>query len=451
MKKLFVMLTGAVLAVSMLAGCGKKDPAYLSGIKAEDYAEPADYSKIEVQAEEPSVSDEYVNMYIQYMLSQDKKYVKTDRKAVQKGDQVNIDYTGKMNGKTFDGGSATDYDLVIGSSSFIDGFEDGLIGKKVGENVKLNLTFPKDYGNKDLAGKAVVFEVKINSIKQEEESKLDDAYVKDQNIDGVTTVDEYKKYVKDYLLKQAQSSYDSEVNSQIIKYLTENSKYPKDLPAEMVDRWNQSYTETLTSYAQQYGTDLENLMETMQGSTKDSYKDDIKKMAEDTTKEYLVMQVIADKEKLNVTDRDFNTALSTQAAQAGYSSVEEYKKSQDTQAYREYLMVQNVLKFLKDKVHVTAPASGSSAAGTTESAAASIRWKRFQEYLPCRRSMRAEKLRSAAGSRATVTPRISDSSRSTTGHVSGICSLSIPPICRISRKSQSSISALPLSRPERLF
>ena len=128
----------------------------------------------------------------------------------------------------------------------------------------------------------------------------------------------------------------------------------------MVDRWNQSYTETLTSYAQQYGTDLENLMETMQGSTKDSYKDDIKKMAEDTTKEYLVMQVIADKEKLNVTDRDFNTALSTQAAQAGYSSVEEYKKSQDTQAYREYLMVQNVLKFLKDKVHVTAPASGSS-------------------------------------------------------------------------------------------
>lgn len=366
MKKLFVMLTGVVLA-----GCGKKDPAYLSGIKAEDYAEPADYSKIEVQAEEPSVSDEYVNMYIQYMLSQDKKYVKTDRKTVQKGDQVNIDYTGKMNGKTFDGGSATDYDLVIGSSSFIDGFEDGLIGKKVGENVKLNLTFPKDYGNKDLAGKAVVFEVKINSIKQEEESKLDDAYVKDQNIDGVTTVDDYKKYVKDYLLKQAQSSYDSEVNSQIIKYLTENSKYPKDLPAEMVDRWNQSYTETLTSYAQQYGTDLENLMETMQGSTKDSYKDDIKKMAEDTTKEYLVMQVIADKEKLNVTDRDFNTALSTQAAQAGYSSVEEYKKSQDTQAYREYLMVQNVLKFLKDKVHVTAPASGSSAAGTTESAAAS--------------------------------------------------------------------------------
>jgi len=277
----------------------------------------------------------------------------------------------EFNGKPFDGGSATAYDLVIGSSSFIDGFEDGLIGKKVGENVKLNLTFPKDYGNKDLAGKAVVFEVKINSIKQEEESKLDDAYVKDQNIDGVTTVDDYKKYVKDYLLKQAQSSYDSEVNSQIIKYLTENSKYPKDLPAEMVDRWNQSYTETLTSYAQQYGTDLENLMETMQGSTKDSYKDDIKKMAEDTTKEYLVMQVIADKEKLNVTDRDFNTALSTQAAQAGYSSVEEYKKSQDTQAYREYLMVQNVLKFLKDKVHVTAPASGSSAAGPTESAAAS--------------------------------------------------------------------------------
>lgn len=83
-----------------------------------------------MQAEEPSVSDEYVNMYIQYMLSQDKKYVKTDRKTVQKGDQVNIDYTGKMNGKTFDGGSATDYDLVIGSSSFIDGFEDGLIGKR---------------------------------------------------------------------------------------------------------------------------------------------------------------------------------------------------------------------------------------------------------------------------------------------------------------------------------
>ena len=146
------------------------DPtAYLSGITASDYVDlPADYASLTVEVEPPAaVTDEEVESMIdnQRQAKRELKEV-TKRTKVQEGDIVNIDYVGRINGEEFDGGSAEGYDLEIGSGSFIEGFEDGLIDQKVGDTVTLELTFPEDYGDSTKAGVDAEFEVTINSRKR---------------------------------------------------------------------------------------------------------------------------------------------------------------------------------------------------------------------------------------------------------------------------------------------
>lgn len=179
MKLKKLALIGMVVVATMSGGCGiQKKDATETQTTAEgeskanaDVKRPSDYGTAElgkyVGKEIPnidtSVSDQD-GLQINTELTQDPDVVEVTDRAVQEGDTVNIDYTGTKDGVAFDGGSATGYNLVIGSNSFIEGFEAGLIGHSIGEDVKLDLTFPKDYNNADLAGAAVVFDVKINSI-----------------------------------------------------------------------------------------------------------------------------------------------------------------------------------------------------------------------------------------------------------------------------------------------
>ena len=344
-----------MLSGIFLSGCGKKDPTHLSGIKASDYVTVADYSAVPVEAAAPEVSDDYLDLYVQYQLSMQATYEEiTDRDTVESGDTANIDYVGKKDGIAFDGGTASGYNLTIGSNSFIAGFEDGLIGAKVGETVLLNLTFPENYGNTELAGQDVTFDVTVNSIQKYVTPELTDEFAAAQGIAGVSTADAYREFLRSQLMEQAVASYNNEVQGQIIQYLEENSTFQKDPPAEMAERITSTFMETFTSYAQQYGMDLATFM-TLQGSAEESYEDDIRDMAMNTTKEYIIMQAIADAENLNISDKEFEEAVAQEAADAGYSSVAEFKKDQDTEAFREYLMVQNVVQFLQEKAVVSNP------------------------------------------------------------------------------------------------
>ncbi len=346
----------AALTVT-LAGCGSNQ-AYLSGIKASNYATPCDYSEIPVEVAAPSVSDSYVDYMVQYQLGSSATNEEiTDRDDVQDGDIANIDYTGKKDGEAFDGGSATGYNLTIGSGSFIDGFEDGIIGHKVGEEFDLNLTFPEDYSNEELAGQDVVFTVKVNSISQKVTPELTDDWVVSQNIDNVSSVEEYEDYVYDQLMSQAESSYESDVQSEVAEYIVENSTYPQDPPQEMIDRLVESMKTYYTSYASQYSMELDDFLTTFLGADEDDPEAILTENATKSAKELLVMKVIADKEDLNPSRTEFNTQLSNYAAQAGYSSVDDFKKNEDAEAVRESMMLQNVLEFLQKKAVVTEPST----------------------------------------------------------------------------------------------
>ncbi len=354
-QRLIAAAGAALLAVS-LAGCSGSSQAYLSGIKASDYAVPCDYDQIPVEESAPSVSDTYLEYVIQYQLSSSAVNEEiTDREDVQEGDIANIDYTGKKDGEAFDGGSAEGYDLTIGSGSFIDGFEDGIIGHKVGDEFDLDLTFPEDYSNEDLAGQEVVFTVKVNSISQKVTPELTDDWVVSRNIDGVSTVEEYEDYVYNQLLSQAQSTYDSDVQDKAAQYVMENSTYPQDPPQEMIDRLAESMKTYYTNYATQYGMELDDFLTTFLGADEDNPEQIITDNATESAKELLVMKVIADREDLNPSRTEFNTQLSGYAAQAGYSSVDEFKKNEDAESVRESMMLQNVLEFLQKKAVVSEP------------------------------------------------------------------------------------------------
>ena len=212
MKKFATIALAVVLSMGILTGCGSSKKAAeattevkeetvdygqglnedgtLEGVKATDYVTVCDYSALKIPKKEVKVSDSDVQTEIDTILSSYNQV--TDRK-VKKGDTVNIDYKGMVDGKEFDGGTASGASLKIGSGTFIDGFEDQLIGKMPGETVQVKVTFPKDYQGKEVAGKDAVFETTINYI--DETPKLTDKFVKEKLSDryGYTTVKEKKK------------------------------------------------------------------------------------------------------------------------------------------------------------------------------------------------------------------------------------------------------------------
>lgn len=368
MKKRFAALLLAAAAVVSLAGCGQtKSLAYLKNIKASDYVELSDdYSHVTVEVPaETEVTDEMVENTINYKLSSSAAYQEvTDHDTVKKGDTVNIDYTGTKDGKEFSGGSAKDYDLTIGSGSFIDGFEDGLIGHKKGENVTLNLTFPKDYSNTDLAGQDVVFKVTINKLEKLVTPELTDEWVAEQNIDGVSTVDEFRDYTK----KQMQSYYDdshkSDIQEAIVKKLLKSCTFVKDPPAEMVQRY---YDNMVQSYSQQlsqsYGIDLDTYTKLMglddessSGSTEDAAAAGTEQAAAGTTSAASEASSAAS----GKTDAEASDTAVTEAAAQSSSAVtsEEVSSSQSTAA-----SIQDIIS--------SDSSSSDAAQGSTEDAAAS--------------------------------------------------------------------------------
>ena len=349
------------------------DPtAYLSGITASDYVDlPADYASLTVEVEPAAeVTEEEVEAMIDNQLNAKRELQEvTNRTKVREGDVVNIDYVGRIDGEEFDGGSAEGYDLEIGSDSFIDGFEDGLIDQKVGETVTLELTFPEDYGDSTKAGVDAEFDVTINSIQEYVVPKLTDQFVTELGItddfgNAVNTVDGLHTYMRNYLVESNESQYTQRLEEAIKNELTAKSTFKKDVPEAMVTRMTESITSELTSYAQQYGIDLMTLMQLAYGSTEDSYEQDIKDMAIESIQKNIILKAIGDKEGLSMSDDAFQAELEVAISNSGYTSASDVPV-EDVESYREILDRRAVMDFLKSKTTVVAPAAEEGSTGAT--------------------------------------------------------------------------------------
>ena len=226
------------MSVLMLAtGCSKKaeTDTETGAASASDAAETtAEYVEGELKSlgeykglsveivEVPEITDADVEAQIQFNLAANpEEEVVTDRGA-EDGDTVNIDFKGYKDGVAFDGGEAAGYDLVLGSGSFIEGFEEGLIGVKAGDEKELNLTFPEDYMSADLAGADVVFEVTVNEVKVQKDAELNDEFVKRVS-DKSATVEEYRQEIREELEAIREMSIENYISNQIMAQLVETS------------------------------------------------------------------------------------------------------------------------------------------------------------------------------------------------------------------------------------
>ena len=330
---------------------------YLKGVTAADYVNlPDDYADITISADLGQVSEDditnYINTNVLASFATDTQV--TDRAAAD-GDTVNIDYVGRIDGVAFDGGDSqgNGYDLTLGSGTFIDGFEDGVIGMKKDETKDLNLTFPEDYSNTDLAGADVVFTVTVNHVYEETDAVLDDAFVAARNIDGVSTVAEYRQYVYDNLMSSAKSQQETELERNVLEAVTANATF-KETPEEMVSRYYDRLVKNLTATASMYGIDLETFMSYSYGLAADEYEDELQKSAQSAAEQIMVMQAIAEKEGLTLTDEELQADLESSASEYGYDSVDAYEEAVgDLRGYKEYLMSEKVTKYLIENANVT--------------------------------------------------------------------------------------------------
>ncbi|MBQ9929067.1 MAG: trigger factor [Lachnospiraceae bacterium] len=360
MKKKFLALMTAT-CMMMLCACGGSDAEYLKDFDASKYVTLGEYKGIEVQMTqtEPAVTDEYLQGYIDYVLQNSPTYVEVTDRAVEMGDMTNIDYVGKLDGVAFDGGTAQGQSLEIGSGTFIDGFEDGMVGMQIGETRDVEATFPDPYtNNPDLAGKTAVFTVTLNSISVAEVPELTDEYVASLGIEECSTVDEYRAYVKDVLMEQAQSSYDSEKLNLAVEAIQASSQF-KDAPEGMVNRMNNSLVTSITSYAQMYGADISEYVSIVYGGEAADYEATLLEQSKLMAQQYVMMQAIADAEGLSVSDEELEKQIAEEAAGYGYE-VDAYKEMIDVEAYREYLMTERVMEFLNENV-TAIPAEATTA------------------------------------------------------------------------------------------
>ena len=323
MKRIICCLLAA-LTVFGLAGCGKKAKRQLYNGKLSKYITLADYKGLKVDTKSDEFK-EYYNNVISSDVSSNDLYVKKTEGTVENGDTANIDYTGKKDGVAFDGGTATGYDLEIGSNSFIEGFETGLIGKKIGDTVDLNLTFPENYNSAELAGKAVVFTVKINYVKTEEERKPEDYYSEL----GFKSLDKYtadvtERAVKNYLLDKVKSG----------------SKI-KEYPQAEIDTMYGSYKNMLEqNLKSSYGVDFATYL-TSNNMTEESFKEDlVKNQIKPAMEDQMVAYSILDNEKLGLKDEEVNKKVDETVKSINNSQVTaETVKSYYGEYYFEYMTV----------------------------------------------------------------------------------------------------------------
>ncbi|MDE7313864.1 MAG: trigger factor [Eubacterium sp.] len=285
---------------------------------------PNDYKVTKAQIED------YANSMAQY--SAQPSYRDTNKKKVEEGDIVNIDYEGKKDGVAFDGGTDTGYHLEIGSGTFIDGFEEGLIGKKVGQTVDLDLTFPENYQSTELAGQAVVFTVKINKIVEvdpDAEFELNDEYVqKNFNMD---TVADFKKQVKEYLEESNKNSKQTDTRQAVINKLHEVCEV--NLPDELLEARTADYVVQFTNRNCTDGTSLADyLSQNYNGMTEDDFKSDLKSEMQTNLTTELILEAIAKKEGIELDEEGFADYVKQQMEVYAYETEEDFYKANGVDA-----------------------------------------------------------------------------------------------------------------------
>ncbi len=340
MKRILSLCLVAITAMLLLAGCGaNKNRILYSEFNLLENVTLAEYKGIKVDTQSKSFKEIYNSLIVQLVLENNfQSEISVTEGIIDNGDIVNIDYVGKKNGVAFDGGTAKAYDLIIGSNSFIDGFESGLIGKNVGSKVNLNLTFPEDYHSADLAGQKVVFEVKINSAKKALEPK--DFYAKL----GYETFEKFEENIKENAIENYLYTEFIE-NSKVKKYSEKDQKFLLQACLNSIDKNLQSQSNmTLEEY-------LKSLNQRMDDFEKTAIKQQVTPMMDVQMPFYTLL----DNEGIEVTQKEIDESINKIIADYGDSigTVEQLKEYYGEYYFESLIVREKALEFIRKNAKIS--------------------------------------------------------------------------------------------------
>ena len=268
-----------------------------------------DYKGIEVEKKEAEVSEEEITAEIDKAREANSRLITIEDRATEDGDTVIIDFDGYVDGKQFEGGYAEDYTLVLGSHSFIDNFEDQLVGKNLGEGVDVNVTFPEEYHVDELKGKPALFKVKIKEIQKKELPELDDDFA--QDVSDFDTLDEYKADVEKKILENKENQIKREQEDQIIEKIIENAQM--EIPQQMITAQTRQMTQEFAQRLQSQGLSLEQYMQ-FTGLTPQKMMEDLEPQALKRIQSRLVLEAVVVAENIEASDEEIDKELENMAS-----------------------------------------------------------------------------------------------------------------------------------------
>ena len=304
------------------------------------------YKGVKVEAMDTTVTDEDVAAELDKVKEQNARLVAADDKAVEDGDQTTIDFEGFVDGVAFEGGKGEDYPLTIGSHSFIDTFEEQLIGKKVGEEVEVNVTFPEQYQAEELAGKPAMFKVTIKEIKVKEYPELDDDFA--QDVSEFDTLDEYKEDIKKNLTEKKAQEAEADKESKVIEAIVNDSEM--DIPEKMIEAQSQQMVEEFAQNIAMQGISFDQYMQ-FTGTTVDQLTEQVKPQAEARVQSSLVLEAIVKAEKIEASDEEFDEEIKRMAEryQMEADKVNELLSDDDKKNIRADICARKAAKLVVEK------------------------------------------------------------------------------------------------------
>ena len=292
------------------------------------------------------VTDDDVMADVERARDRASRWVEVEGRAAKLDDQVNIDYAGFLGEEQFEGGTAQGHELVLGSGAFIPGFEDQLVGAEIGADVDVNVTFPEQYHSEELAGKAVVFHVHVNGIREKEMPALDEDFVKEVS-ENANTVDEYKAEIREKLEKQAENRAETAYENEVIEKVCENAQV--DIPASMIEDQIDAMLRDMEMRMMYQGMKLDDYFK-YTGQTREQVREMYKPSAEERVKTQLVINAVMKAEGIEADEAEIDAEIAKYADQ-NKKSLDEFKamlSDGDKEYFAELASLQKTVAFLKD-------------------------------------------------------------------------------------------------------
>ncbi len=305
-----------------------QDLVFTAIVQTKPEAKLKKYKGIEIEKIEYNVKESDVEKELKDMQDKNSRLVTVENRSAQNDDTAIIDFEGFVDGVAFEGGKAENHNLVLGSHSFIEGFEDQVVGMNVGEEKDINVTFPKEYFSKNLAGKPAVFKVKLNELKKKELPELDDEFAKD--VSEYDTLKELKQSIKEKLEKQFKDREKYEKEDAVVRELVKELEV--DIPSGMVETEVENMMKDMEQRMSYQGLKMEQYLK-MMNKTEEQFKKEYEPQALEAIKSRLAIEVVVKSEKIEATDEEINAKIEEMAKNYG-KEAKELKKNDNVRNYR---------------------------------------------------------------------------------------------------------------------